>query len=152
MDLRAILFAGLVFTVAAHADGSSCVPEFTSLQTLQMVDFSSGGSGVFPLKSENATGVFVSKARMSYTFAPSTHELRLRFHFDESFEGVSLPFNLYSVLVLHNGAVAGWYDFTHACKGIGPGFYPGQSFSPPPMKLEGEGMQSLQFMVWGRIN
>ncbi|MGZ3722396.1 MAG: hypothetical protein ACXVA9_05670 [Bdellovibrionales bacterium] len=136
----------------AFADRSSCLPEFNSLQTQQVLDLGSAAQDTLELKSENSQGIFVSKARMSYTLDPASKQLQLRFHFDDKFDGVSLPHNLYSVLIVQNGSVVGWLDFTSQCQGPGVGFFPGQSFRPPALKLSGEGKQNFQFVVWGRIN
>lgn len=140
----------MFFANAAMAD-HSCLPEFNSLQILETFNIDSTADFTYPLKSENASGIFISKVRLTVSLDGFSHEMKLRAHFDEAFQGVSLPYNLYSILVLQNGAVIGWYDFTRECHGPGVGFFPGQFFSPPAIKLSGEGKQSFQIMVWGRL-
>jgi hypothetical protein len=153
MGLKSVLLASffaLAFIPAASAE-PSCLPEFNSLQVLQTMDLDASNSDTFLLKSENASGIFVSKARLSYVYDFASKEIKLRFHFDDDFDGVSLPYNVYAYLILQNGEVAAWYDLTGSCRGPGVGFYPGQNFSPPPLKVDGAGKQNFQFIVWGRI-
>lgn len=148
MGLRAAILI-LFFSTSAFARQSSCLPEFTSLQ---VVDTSvSTHSFEYVLSSINSSGPFASKVRLSGTYDAEAQALRLNAHFDKKFDGVSLPYNLYSVLILQNGNVVGWYDFTSGCEGPGVGFYPGQDFNLPTTKLQKSSTNKLQIMVWGRL-
>lgn len=141
----------LVTSVQAGADAVSCLPEFNSLRAV--ADFSDGSvKQTFKLKSENINGLFESKVRLTATLDGDLGRLTMKFHWDESFGGVSLPYNLYSVLVLQSGQVVGWFDFSNECQGPGVGFYPGQSFTAKPLKVDDFAGKQFKFIVWGRIN
>ena len=141
----------LMNAVSAGADAISCLPEYTSLRAT--ADFADGPSQqTFKLKSDNLNGLFESKARMTASYDAELERLNLKFHWDENFSGVSLPYNLYSVLILQGSTVVGLLDFTDDCRGLGVGFYPGQSFSARPIKIQGLPGKQFKFIVWGRIN
>ena len=146
MGLGTFVLSMVFASSAALAEGTHCLPEYTSLRA--QGDLTQGAHQTFVLKSENSRGIFESKARL--TASVTDGQLLLRFHWDEAFTGVSLPYNLFSVLVLQGDVVVGWMDFTRECQGPGVGFFPGQSFSAPPLKVE-DG-KPFKFIVWGRIN
>lgn len=77
--------------------------------------------------------------------------VELKVGFDPKFDGVSLPYNLYAVLILRNGQTEQWLDFTNGCKGPGLGFFPGREIRLPTVKSIGESPEQLQIMVWGRM-
>lgn len=148
MGLRSLVLAILTTAVSgAYADGVSCLPEFTSLRA--EADFGRASQQTFILKSVNPKGMFETKARM--TAGLEGNQLSVKFHWDENFSGVSLPYNLYSLLVVQDGVAVGWFDFTHDCEGPGVGFFPGQSFSLPPLKTVSSNKQ-IKFIIFGRIN
>lgn len=101
---------------------------------------------------ENSTG-FVhplqGKVQLVARKNQSTTQLSVRF--DPEFTGVSLPYNLYAVLVIHNGAVAAWWDYTQGCKGPGLSFFSGREIDMPPLKMVGGASDQLQIMVWGKF-
>lgn len=155
MGWKSMLFAGVFLlwaTLASAVERPSCLPEYNSLQAILPLDLSADGARSFQLKSDNASGVFLTKVVMDYAYSAQAQTLNMKFHFDDAFGGVSLPYNVFAILVLQNGNPVVWYDYTKACQTLGPGIYPGQSFSPVPVKLSGGGRQPLQIMVWGRIN
>lgn len=155
MDWKSRLSASIFLlwgTLAFAVERPSCLPEFNSLQAILQLDLSTDSARGFQLKSDNASGVFITKVVMDYVYSAQTQTLNMKFHFEDSFDGVSLPYNVFAILVLQNGTLVAWYDYTKACQTLGPGIYPGQSFSPLPVKLSGSGRQPLQFIVWGRIN
>lgn len=146
MGLGTFVLSLVFLSSAAFAEGTHCLPEYTSLRAEG--DFSQSPQHTFVLKSENSRGLFESKARLTATVAGG--HLSMKFHWDENFSGVSLPYNLFSVLVLQGDTVVGWMDFTRECQGPGVGFFPGQSFTAQPLKVDSDG--PYKFIVWGRIN
>lgn len=142
-----ILF--LVLGIATPAFGqSSCLPDYTALQTIENVD--AGASFARQLQSRNSNGYFQTRVRLEGE-VDSNSQLGLMVRFDPAFEGVSLPYNLYSVLVVSEGEVLAWLDFTRDCSGPGLSFFPGRQIRLPAIKLIGGRPQKLQIMVWGKL-
>jgi hypothetical protein len=151
-----ILFAAFIFFLfmdkAVGAEGSSCLPAWTSLQSIEVFDTARDYDFTRTLYSENASGRFATKVLLDGHYSAQTHQLTMRTHFDDKFGGVSLPYNLFSALVIESGEVNGWQDFTKGCNGPGVGFYPGQTFQLPVFKLKASGTDFVQIMIWGSIN
>lgn len=145
----------LLFAQGARAGQTSCVPVYTALNVIEDVDPAADSSFVHPLIAENAQGLFESRVRLEGTVHHSTANekasLDMVIRFDPAFEGVSLPYNLYTVLVISNGRVLTWLDFTESCQGSGVSFFPGREIRIPALKLFGADPQKLQIMVWGRL-
>jgi len=74
-------------------------------------------------------------------------ELTFRFKFD----GVSLPYNIYAVLVVSSDKVLAWYDLTKECRGPEASIFPGQSYSIPRLKDLDSSISDLHIIVWGRL-
>lgn len=141
---------GILTFAAAQAHGqSSCLPEYTALQTMESVQ--AGQAFVRPLISENAQGYFTTKVRLEGEVPAQGGGLKMRVRFDPAFDGVSLPYNLYAVLVVSGGQVLLWEDYTMDCRGPGLGFFPGRIIELPTVKQVGAGPQKLQIMVWGKL-
>ncbi len=104
------------------------------------------------LEIENASGRHATKVVLDGEYSSQSRQLILKTHFDDRFNGVSLPYNLYSALITETGEVAGYFYFTRSCTGPGVGFFPGQSFTIPAMKLKSNGKATIQIMIWGMIN
>jgi hypothetical protein len=64
---------------------------------------------------------------------------------------VSLPYNIYAVLVVSGGEVLAWRDLTKACTDPGASIFPGQSFALPPIKTSNMGKSDWHIIVWGRL-
>lgn len=131
---------------------ASCLPSWTSLQTIELVDPSQDYDFSHALEGENAGGRFTTKVVLDGHYSAQTRQLTLKVHFDNKFNGVSLPYNLLSALVIEAGQVNDWQDFTKSCNAPGVGFYPGQVFQMPAFKLKGGGKEPVQIMLWGMIN
>jgi hypothetical protein len=145
--LRCLTLSTLVLLCGlAHAD-RSCLPDYTAMQEF----YSSGAPmpAVKRLRAQNVSGSFETKVEAVIDWRDG--ELLLSFRFDPAFDGVSLPYNLYAVMVLRDGEVVSWNDFTSQCRGPGLGFYPGREIRLDSIKLPGRPTQSLQIMVWGRL-
>jgi hypothetical protein len=99
----------------------------------------------------NASGIFQTKALLEGIFDPTSGKLSLTNLFDETFDGVSLPYALYAVLVIADGQVVSWQDLTTGCTGPGSGIFPGQKFQLKPIALPAK-KQKLQITVWGALN
>lgn len=145
-----LVAAVALWSLRGRADEVSCLPEYTSLRA--QADLQATPMQTFVLRSEGSKGLFDSKVRLDVSLNEQGDQLRLKFYWDHSFEGVSLPYNLFSVLVIQNGVPAGWLDFSSDCQNPGVGFFPGQSFSPSPVKVDGHAGKQFKFIVWGRIN
>ena len=109
-------------------------------------------SSDYQLKSQGPNGLFVSKVLLTANYQSANHQLSLQVHWDDKFDGVSLPYNLFAAMVLQDGVPVGWYDFTDKCTGPGVGLFPGSQFTLPATGLRGTGNSALQIMLWGRIN
>lgn len=137
---------------SASAGGASCLPEFNSLQTTEVFNPKQPAVFVRSLATEGASGLIQTKVQLvgrPSKEVPNALDLTVRF--DPNFNGVSLPYNLYSVLVVRDGEVMSWMDFTKQCEGPGIGFYPGQEIHLPLLKFISDDSHKLQIMVWGRI-
>ncbi len=77
--------------------------------------------------------------------------VKMSVRFDPKFDGVSLPYNLFAILIIRDGEAAAWWDFTSGCTGPGVSFFPGQEIHLPKLKLIGADPERLQIMVWGRL-
>jgi hypothetical protein len=130
---------------AASAQGKeSCLLDFTSLDVFQD---SSVQSFSLPLKSRNANGPFVTHATLDGLWDGMTLALTFRFKLN----GVSLPYNIYAVLVVSGGDVLAWRDLTKACTDPGASIFPGQSFALPPIKTSNMGKSDWHIIVWGHL-
>ncbi len=153
MSRKTFVVLILMFLAPLSAAGqTSCLPNYTALNAIH--DFASHESGAFVhnLIAENGNGLFVSRVQIVGTLTGGDiSSLDLIARFDPSFDGVSLPYNLYSILVISNGKVQSYVDFTDACRSPGVSFFPGREFRIPSIKLIGADPQKLQIMVWGRL-
>lgn len=154
MQLRRALFVllTLICSQGALAGPRSCLPEFTALQSVVMVDPTNFSPFVFWLNTERGTDRIQTKVQLVGQLSldkPGAFDLIVRF--DPAFDGVSLPFNLYSVYVVNDGEPLAWMDFTNSCLGPGISFFPGKEIRLPAVKFVGEKTHKLQIMVWGRI-
>lgn len=170
--LVALLVLGS-WSVAASGQ-SSCMPEYTALNVVERVVPLLERSFVHSLRSMNGAGDMFStrvqvEGRVSVSARPieagvgdvSVHlnqasvsseaSLDLTVQFDPAFGGVSLPYNLYAILVISDGRVLTWLDFTDSCRSSGVSFFPGREVRIPSVKLIGVDPQTLQIMVWGRM-
>lgn len=152
MKLAAFFLVLLILPVRAAAAESSCWPEFTALNVYETLDLNSSKDFRHALKSQNARGIYVTNVFLS---AKQEHRsLALKFHFREDFDGVSLPYNAYALMVLIDGVPAYYQDFTEGCVGPGLGFYPGQIIELKAIPIDpsaGAGSARVQILVWGRI-
>lgn len=126
--------------VQADAGQRSCLPERTSAQIFWTVEAHTDSLLIHPLSS---------KVQLMARQSGGAVSLTLRF--DPSFDGVSLPFNLFAVLVVKNGSVIAWWDYTRGCQTPGLSFFPGREIELPELKLVGAGPDQLQIMVWGKL-
>jgi hypothetical protein len=150
--MKSLLAVLLLQTLSALPEARaqlSCLPQFNSLQVLETVDLDAGRNFSYALKSENAYGLFTTRVFLSGTLA--NRELNLKAHFDETFDGISLPYNFYLIAIMQDGQVIEYVDFTDACNDPGLSFFPGQSVKLHPVHLRGSGFSRLQIVVWGRL-
>jgi len=146
--LKLIVLMTSLFGLRAEAQ-LSCLPSYTALQVVEDIDLGARHNFSYALKSENAVGLFDSRVFLSGSAAGG--QLVLRAHFDDTFDGFSLPYNLFTVMVMQDGKVVGYLDFTEACNDPGIGFFPGQNIWLGPIQLNGVGTSRVQIAVWGRL-
>lgn len=157
--LRNLVFAlGLLGTplkaLAQTTLGGSCLPNYTALQLNEMIDPQKAISLTRALSQQINDSTITTKVQWQIKSAPvgkASTSLQMIVRFDPDFDGVSLPYNLYGVMVILNGEVVGWFDYTSGCQGSGISFFPGREIRLPDVKLPNAKLQHLQVMVWGRL-
>lgn len=147
---KGLLFMGLAFWAGPLAAQHSCLPDFNALQVREVFDLNLAHNFSYPFQSVNARGNFTTHVQLRGKYG-TDHKLQLEALFDPNFQGVSLPYNLYAMLLVQNGSVVGWFDFTDGCQGPGIGFFPGQVIHLPRVQLSGGGKAAVQIMIWGRL-
>lgn len=142
----------LILICGASAQAGSCLPDVTSLQHFEVLQLDRDAQSRHRLKTmTHQAEVIETRTHVDLQYeADGNRELSLIFAFDEDFQGVSLPFNVYAVLITVDGEVLAYRDFTSACTEPGLSFFPGQTIRVPGAKLTGEGKRRLQLSIWGR--
>jgi hypothetical protein len=144
-------FSILAIMIGAHFDilsAETCLPGFSSLDVIEVVETGSSHSFSHQLKAANRSGIFLSRATLNGEF--EGQELKLSFHFD--FDGVSLPYNIFALLVASETEVLAWHDFTRGCYSPPPSIFPGQSYNKTPaIRINNPGKFNLHIIVWGNI-
>jgi hypothetical protein len=140
-----LLSAYLLATAPVFARANdSCLPEFTSLDGFQEA---SASSFSLPLKSHNVSGPFVTHATLEGQWDGSALSLTFQFKVD----GVSLPYNIFAVMIVSDKDVLAWHDLTNSCTGPGKGIFPGQSYALPAVKTSTAPRAGWHIIVWGRL-
>ncbi len=144
---------GLVMVYSSTTHGQrSCLSEHTALQTVEVIQPGVSHKFRYPLIAQRANESFETKVYFEGTVDQQDPTiLRFSVAFDPSFSGVSIPYTVQALLILRDGDVIGWWDFTRLCKGPGISFFPGRVIQMPVVKLIGGKSQTLQIMVWGRL-
>lgn len=127
---------------------STCLPEFAALDAIELLKANVPRTFTHRLRSKNVDGIFLSKASLTGRF-DGINQLDLEFRFDR--EGVSLPYNIYAVLVASPEEAFAWHDLTKGCTGPGASIFPGGSFKLPATKLSRSLAINLHLLVWGRL-
>lgn len=140
---RWVLLTLFLLSARVGAD-PSCLPDFVSLQATEKL--SSPQQMVHSLKSSRGGVLFQTDAVMDSSYDGETLKLRVRFTDPTA---LSLPYNLYAVLVIVNGEVVSWQDLTGQCSGSGQSIFPGQTIELQPVKIRSQGL--IQFSVWGKL-
>jgi hypothetical protein len=130
-----------------NAAKESCFPEQTSLSAIETVVPGIARSFSHRLKSSNIDGIFLTQATLEGAFDGRHLNLGFRFEVD----GVSLPYNIYAVLVASANDVLAWFDLTNGCNGPGASIFPRGKFDLPTVKFEAAGALDLHIIVWGRL-
>ena len=136
--------AAVVFS-AQPAKADTCFPPFTSLDVFQAVN-KDNPQFSHRLKSRNLQGLFVTRATLEGKL--NERKLELAFHFRA--DGVSLPYNIFAVLVATDSQPLAWHDLTKGCTGLPGSIFPGQSVKIPPVTLPSDPVD-LHIVVWGRL-
>lgn len=137
---------------SAQADLSmpiSCLPEATSLQTFETWHSAQPLKRTYELKTQKFDRIKDSGVLVSVFHNLEKKSLELSFFFSQS-DILSLPFNVYAVMVTTSKGQVVWNDFTSSCMDPGIGFYPGQEVSLEPIPLDLDEGESYRLMVWGR--
>lgn len=130
----------------------SCLPSSTALQVIETVVPEKSGHFTYNLMSDRGGTLAKTKVQVTGSYsASSSREVKFTIGFDPQFQGVSLPYNLYAMMIIRDGEVIGWWDFTLGCTEPGLSFFPGREIELPAAKLIGDKPQKLQIMVWGRL-
>lgn len=141
-----LLFAaGVLLPTRGHGQ-TSCLPDYTAAQAIWSANAPTFKQSLLSRRSGN---LITTRVWIEGTRTKDSADLWLRF--DPDFDGVSLPYNLFAVLIIRDGEPAAWWDFTASCKGPGLSFFPGREVHLPPLKLIGGPSDRLQIMVWGRL-
>ncbi len=140
--LRTMVVFILFFPLKVWSDSGqrSCLPERTEAQLMWTVNAAETGSLLHSL---------TNRVQLVGEQAGAVAQFRVRF--DPAFQGVSLPYNLYAVLILRDGEPVAWWDYTRGCAGPGLSFFPGREIHLPKVNLVGGGAERLQIMVWGKL-
>lgn len=147
-----VLLMTLTAWVGPATAQKSCLGEVMALQTLETIDPKSPKGFRHALKSERSGRRFETKVFLSGVVeARELSTLKIRIGFDEKFGGVSLPYNLAAVMLVREGEVIGWWDYTNSCAEPPLSFFPGREIEIAPVKLIGDRPQKLQIMVWGSL-
>jgi hypothetical protein len=125
----------------------SCFPEWTSLDVIETFNPKVPHSFSYRLKSTNTGGVFLTHATLEGRFDDQKLNLGFRFEID----GVSLPYNIYAVLVASASRVLGWFDLTSGCNGPGGSIFPRGKLDLPAVKFESAELLDVHIIVWGRL-
>ncbi len=145
--LVVFFFASIVF--AELAVPMSCLPETLSLQAFESIS-ASGNSRSFPLKSEKFGQIKDSGAQVRIDQDIQSGRLDVEFSFQAE-DGISLPFNVYALLIVTSDGEKEFRDFTSHCTDPGIGFYPGQKVKLDPIFLKLREEQTYHLMIWGRM-
>lgn len=150
MNFRSLGFFILVFFTPLAQAQSSCLPTQNALQVFEVLSPGQNVKKAYPLYAGMEHRPWLEA--ILEVNRHDKNDVHLTFQFEERFRGVSLPYNLYAVLVLSQGAVVAWLDFTNECLSPGISFFPGQEIEIPVGNLPPlESPHSLQVMVWGRM-
>ncbi len=153
MGLRTCLLAILILVTGAEMvyGQTSCLPKNNSLQMLSQIDLTVDSDSVHRLTSDTGNTVRDTRVNLKSSFKTADGKLNLRVQWDEDFSGVSLPFNVYAVMILIDGKIVNWSDYTEHCTDVGISLYPGAVLSIPPIEIGSVGLASVQIMLWGRV-
>ncbi len=140
--LRTMVVLILLFPLKVWSDSGqkSCLPERTAAHLVWTVNAAENNSLLYQLTN-----------RVQLVGEQSGNFAQFKVRFDPTFDGVSLPYNLYAVLILRDGEPVAWWDYTRSCQGPGLSFFPGREIALPKVNLVGGGAERLQIMVWGKL-
>jgi len=127
---------------------SSCLPDFLALQT--QVPGRVDQTFARDLQTR-VNGELIPIAVEFRGEMRSDGQMHSHLQFTLNDDHVSLPFNLYAVLVASHGRVLAWWDFTLGCEQPGVSFFPGRVFTLPTLKNVDGSVETLQVMIWGRL-
>lgn len=137
--VRIVFLLILAFTFKTQAELTSCLPG-SATTILWDVPVESSVERTWPLSKH-----------VQLSAVKDGEAVKMKVEFDPKFEGVSLPYTVFAVLVVRDGEVVGWWDFSSQCRGPGASFFPGRSIRLPVAKLVGGTQERLQIMVWGKL-
>tara|TARA_Y100001935_G_C17299000_1_gene507946 strand:+ start:2017 stop:2472 length:456 start_codon:yes stop_codon:yes gene_type:complete len=144
-----VLLMGFLVMSWARADVPiSCLPEATSLQSFE-VTRAEGSEKSYELKTLRFGQLKPSEVdvRISQNF--ETKSLQFSFAFQQE-DIVSLPFNIYAIMISMDSGPVVWKDLTRGCRDPGIGFYPGQRVELEPIPFPASAGESYRVMIWGQ--
>lgn len=146
--LRILLSSFLCCVLTGRACADTCLPEFTALDVIETVNAGSARTFTHPLKSKNVGGIFLTRVVLTGEFDGQRLSLTVRFPAD----GVSLPYNVYLLVVGTEQDMLRWQDLTRGCKAPGASIFPGQSVNLDAIKFQPDaGTANLHLILWGRL-
>lgn len=149
--LPLFLASGLSFRGWAQLSHSiSCLPDVTSLQTFETWSIDQPLEKIYELKTQKFDRIKNTQVLVSATHNLDKKSLELVFSFSKP-DVMSLPFNIYAIMVSTSRGEVIWRDLTSSCMEPGIGFFPGQKIPLEPIPLELNEGDSYRLMIWGRI-
>lgn len=127
----------------------SCLPEATSLQVFEIWNESASTRKNYPLKTLNFERLKDSGVEVSMKYSKERKAFDLSFTFKDS-NSISLPFNLYAIMIANSRGKILWKDFTSSCMDPGIGFYPGQTVNLDDLSMELQDKEPYRVMIWGQ--
>ena len=128
---------------------TSCLPEATSLQTFEIFQGHDLTVKTYPLKTLKLDQLKNAGVTTSINHHKNEHKFNFHFYFDDP-DALSLPFNIYAIMIVNSRGGSVFKDFTQSCFDPGIGFYPGQKVVIDDLKLELHQGEAYRVMIWGR--
>jgi|GEM_PF-1673281 hypothetical protein len=135
---------------ATEAVPMSCLPAATSLQAFDANAAKPSEKKIYPLTSLKWDQVRETPVQAEVFYNQEKGGLEISIFFKDP-EAMSLPYNLYAVLVTTESGRVIWRDFTDACKEPGLSFFPGRRLQLEPFVLKLQPQESYRVMIWGRM-
>lgn len=146
-----ILVTTLVMLSLGAEAQTSCLPSGVAAQVFEIVDPKVPFEKTYVLNRWLAGEAYPSLVQMEWkSMVNPLDGMEGWIRFRPDFDGVSVPFNVYGVMIILNGQPLLWWDLTDECKSPGVGLFPGDLLKLPSIKWAHFQKQSLQIQIWAR--